>query len=79
MSTWFPDELDEWFGGDIDELHERMRVEKKRAREELDLPDCAECGEGPDMEMAEVYDPSVPDGPARVVHVSCIPAGWEIA
>ena len=44
----------------------------------LALPNCEHCGEGPDDEMAEVYDPRDRNGKAMIVHASCVPDGWEI-
>lgn len=31
MSVWFPDEIDEWFGGDMDEAREHMAYERQEA------------------------------------------------
>lgn len=56
----------------------RQRRERQMARE-LGLPDCGVCGEPPDGEMAEVYDPRDPSGDAKITHANCIPGGWRIA
>jgi hypothetical protein len=62
------------------ETRERQARERQMARE-LGLPDCGVCGEPPDGEMAEVYDPqsTTPGYTCKVVHASCIPEGWELA
>lgn len=32
--VWFPDEIDEWFGGDMDDAREHMEHEREQAAAE---------------------------------------------
>lgn len=47
----------------------------------VDLSDrCENCGErAKDGDMAEVWNPAEPRWASKLVHSSCIEAGWEIA
>lgn len=34
MPDWTPDEVDEWFGGDMDEAREHMAYEREKAKQD---------------------------------------------
>lgn len=50
MAVWFPDEIDEWFGGDMDAAREHMAYEREqvKANEETDGPDTSDAVGGGD-------------------------------